>query len=551
MYHPRLSVPSVRLIHECRETLPRLAWCASVTEGAGVVRVMHGPWVETWLDGFCEGAWDGPFVAREFAEAQTFVGSGGRITASGVLFASSTNVMSQIFSLRDGDRLVVSNSLPFVLAQASDSLDLGHPHYYFDFVRHKRRGLTRPTWALRTARGNQVLLHHYTNVLVRADLSLSAQPKNVGAPPADFTSYRDLLQSGVERVFANAADGERGHRYRPLATLSQGYDAPAVAALAARAGCRRALVCRTPPGAHGEQREDGALVARYLGLDVTQYDRLRFRDLPDVPEAESCAGMAFGQYVHLATVPAELEGTLLLTGHPGDEVWSTDAAVALPHLLLPADRVPEAQSLKESRLRMGFLWFPVPWIGAYHKEAIHRITVSREMKPWSVSGGYNRPIARRIAEEAGVPRALFGHAKMATFITDLDRPSAMTSSGRRDFDEFCRARVPESMLRRDGLVPTLAERRGDRALRMAAWLEEALLRALRRLPRRVFLAALPLLWSGLRDRRNPLWRSVFLYTFHWGVERMCARYRVAVGPADAAEAPGRVVGRDRYGTIGC
>jgi hypothetical protein len=503
------------------------------------VHVIHGSWVETWRDGFCEGAWDGPFAARGFAEAETFVGSGGRLTADGVLFASSTSTMAQIYSLRAGDRLIVSNSLPFLLAQASDALDLGHPHYYFDFVRHERGGLTRPMSPIRTARGNQVLLHHYTNVLVRADLSWREQPKNLGMAPEDFNRYRELLQSGVTRVFANAADGERRHCYRPLATLSQGYDAPAVAALAARAGCRTALVCRTPPGSDGEPWEDGTLVASHLGLDVRQYDRLAFRALPDMPEAEFCAGMAFGRYAHLGAVETELEGTLLLTGHPGDDVWAPDAACALPHLLMPSDRVVEAQSLKEYRLRVGVLLFPVAWIGAYHKEAIRRITVSPEMKPWWVPGDYNRPIPRRLAEEAGVPRALFGQIKMATFLAPQDDPCAMTANGWRDFDEFCRTRVPDCLLRRGGAVPTLVGRRRDHALRIAATLEEASLRVLRRLPRRVFLAALPVLGLGLRDRRNPLWRSVFLYTFHWGVERVRARYLLQAGPAAAWAQGGR------------
>jgi hypothetical protein len=33
------------------------------------------------------------------------------------------------------------------------------------------------------------------------------------------------------------------------------------------------------------------------------------------------------------------------------------------------------------------------------------------MNPWSLGAGYDKPIARRLAEEAGVPRHLFGQAK--------------------------------------------------------------------------------------------------------------------------------------------
>jgi hypothetical protein len=38
------------------------------------------------------------------------------------------------------------------------------------------------------------------------------------------------------------------------------------------------------------------------------------------------------------------------------------------------------------------------------------------MRQWSIGGEYDRPIARRLAEEAGVPRHLFGQTKLATVV---------------------------------------------------------------------------------------------------------------------------------------
>ena len=38
------------------------------------------------------------------------------------------------------------------------------------------------------------------------------------------------------------------------------------------------------------------------------------------------------------------------------------------------------------------------------------------MQPWSIGGTYDRPIARRIGEEAGVPREAFGQTKLATVV---------------------------------------------------------------------------------------------------------------------------------------
>src|SRR5262245_8567104 len=268
----------MRFEYMCLNSLPRLAWCARIVAGSDVAEIIHGPWVETWQDGFCEGAWDGPFEEGRFAEAVTFTGSGGCAANGGILFAAPTNITSLIYTLRAGNRLLVSNSLVFLLTQTGDALDVDYPYYYFDFLQHKRCGLTRSTTAIRTAEQNQLYLHHYTNIFVRPDLSLCEQRKNLGTAPIDFAGYRDMLQFGVEQVFLNAAHASRKQRYRPLATLTQGYDAPAVAALAARAGCTQALAFRAPAVTQSEFEERGALLGGYLRLTVSEHDRFGFRN---------------------------------------------------------------------------------------------------------------------------------------------------------------------------------------------------------------------------------------------------------------------------------
>jgi hypothetical protein len=44
------------------------------------------------------------------------------------------------------------------------------------------------------------------------------------------------------------------------------------------------------------------------------------------------------------------------------------------------------------------------------------------MAPWRLRNGYDRPIPRRIAEEAGVPRPAFGQSKMGSVVL-FSRPS--------------------------------------------------------------------------------------------------------------------------------
>ena len=64
----------------------------------------------------------------------------------------------------------------------------------------------------------------------------------------------------------------------------------------------------------------------------------------------------------------------------------------------------------EFRLVVGFIQLPFPYLGARQMQDILEITESSEMDPWRLGNGYDRPISRRIAEEAGVPRQLFGQS---------------------------------------------------------------------------------------------------------------------------------------------
>jgi hypothetical protein len=68
-------------------------------------------------------------------------------------------------------------------------------------------------------------------------------------------------------------------------------------------------------------------------------------------------------------------------------------------------------SLMEYRLVAGFLQCPVPMIGGRQIADLRRLGRAAELAPWSIGGDYDRPVARRIIEEAGVPRDAFGTQK--------------------------------------------------------------------------------------------------------------------------------------------
>lgn len=65
----------------------------------------------------------------------------------------------------------------------------------------------------------------------------------------------------------------------------------------------------------------------------------------------------------------------------------------------------------EFRRNIGFAHVPIPYIMSTRMSEIRQIGNSPEMQPWSLGGDYDKPIARRIVEEAGVPRWMFGQVK--------------------------------------------------------------------------------------------------------------------------------------------
>jgi hypothetical protein len=408
----------VRLDFELIPNLPRLAWAARSRKGDPAVQVLHGPWLETRENCFFEGAWDGPFEDCRFDQAKTFAGSGGRLEGTGIVFAAPSHTYERLYSVHAGDDMFVSNSLAFLLALSGERLDPKYRHYYLDFLRHNREGIHVKEKRLRLAGPSFVELHDCCNLAVQPDLTTSRLEKPLGLPPTGYADYTAFLSRTAEQVFANAEDVARRWAYRPVTTLSQGYDTTAVSALAAKAGCREAVTFRRSNSKAGYVDDSGSQIGPYLGLRVTEYERTDYDRLPQNRDHEFYIEPD-GIDRSMVLMEEQLVGSLLLSGRFGERVWAYEPGV---HWGLPAYAGnPEFQvptgfklgglALFEFRLQTGFLHFPLACSGALRAPSIKAITESPAMKPWSVGGGYDRPIARRIAEEAGVPRHLFGQVK--------------------------------------------------------------------------------------------------------------------------------------------
>ena len=252
-------------------TLPRLVWCARLSKVNRVIEVFHGPWVETREARFFEGAWDGDFEVGEFERSTSLIGSGGFLQEGVPVFAAPTDMYVGLTTVRVEDALFVSNSTVFALAMAGDKPDVDYPDYYFDMIHLRRWGFRKLSIDLPTDSGNRLSIHQWENFVVRPDLSLECQRKPLAPKPADFADYSALLHETMKAVFVNGADATRKRPFRPISTLSQGYDSTASAAVAAQVGCREAITFVTDEPAPGKTDDSGREIGRCLGLQVTGY----------------------------------------------------------------------------------------------------------------------------------------------------------------------------------------------------------------------------------------------------------------------------------------
>jgi hypothetical protein len=499
------------------DNLPRLAWCAYLTKGKDSIVVRHGPWVETRDDCFFEGAWNGPFEEGRFDAADTFTGTGGRLTQDGSLFAAPSHPFERIYSVRMGEQLVVSNSWTFLLVSIDDQPDLGHADYYFD-LQHNFRGFRRIPATLRTQNGHAVSLIDARNLVVSAGLDIRYEAKRRSPEPQTYAQYVALLQTTVDLVIANAAHPGRGQRYRPVTMTSTGYDSTAVSALVAKAGCTEAVTYARLYQDGPDTGDDGSQIAQRLGMAVKTYARFEYRERADFPEAEFCIAGPIN-WGPLSAMEETLVGALLCTGAEG-YIRQHESSRTPPHriLLFGAPLFPTA-SIAEFRLRIGFVAFHVLNAALIHHKATRRITCSEEMRPWVLSSAdYNAPILRRLAEEAGVPRSWFGQKKRASAYSNLADPKMFSPASLADFTAFCRSNK----------LPTAKDSRWHTRwiARLSRRMAHDGSKVLGRLPFEFYLRLSPYTWWLYPKASHRLWRSPALYTFHWGFERTKERYQI-------------------------
>lgn len=390
--------------------LPKLAWFSRIDLVGGNVFVEHGDAVECNDDWMVEGVWDGPYSAGAFHRNSHLFGSGIRLDDGRVHIVSSCALVDRLVYCRDGEQLLVSNSLPLLLARTNARLIPRHD--YRVECRAIKNGLYKhdPTFRVDHPRIDHFYQLYYRGLVVeegRVWMTLDSPPRQF----TSFADYRAALVESIEAIVANYRDPKRRFPLADYGTLSNGYDSTTVACLVKDHGIREFFSYRG--GWNGETREcDTAPIAAGLGIEPIWLGGSAERIAEDERYMHAANPSGFQPpLLQMAThVARGGRPAVVFTGYHGDIVWglkpdgNDHSADIIRHDLSGLD-------LSEVRLKAGFVNVAVPFLFARSAPSIRAISRSREMDPWRLNNDYDRPICRRIVESGGVARHLFGVKK--------------------------------------------------------------------------------------------------------------------------------------------
>lgn len=401
----------LRIERVINEEFPVLAWVAKfVPYEPDSLTVWCGRLVECGPDFVVEGLWPGRFEDKAFDTSELFYGSGVRIGGNSVRFISSCSTVDRLWSHMDEGKISISNSLPCLLSSADIDL-ISDDNSYANAIETVVKG--RDCQKRFAVSKGQLRIHYFENLeLCDGALNVVAKAEHIDSFTT-FESYSEFLFETADRMGRNARDPARTWPVNVLSTISKGYDSPVASLMARRAGAKRAFTI-TSSRSLLPREDSGAQIAERIGLRCDKYinSRKKFRD-----ELWYWAANGSLQDMNFSLFEYPSGPSVIFTGFNGDMVWSRNSGSPPKDYLKRKDST--GLGFCEHRLVKGVIHCPVPFWGIRHMSDIKRISEAEEMKPWSVGGDYDRPVPRRIAEEEGIPRELFGQRKGATTVDEL------------------------------------------------------------------------------------------------------------------------------------
>jgi hypothetical protein len=392
-----MKLNSIKMAH-----WPKLAWVAKAKICDDTVKVFHGPMVEAGPDFCVEAVWADSFESGNFDMTDLVFGSGVRVRDDCVVFVSSGTTTDRLWYTSSSEEYYISNSLPAILSAAD--LTLVEDRNYWKDIRTVCRGLKHYRRSIPTQSGQEVNVVYVDNLSFDGrKLLIINKPDNAPSFTC-FDDYYRFLCSTAAKLAENSKSSVRKHRIDRLGSLSSGYDANAAAVIAKHAGCTQAVTVRQS-SSYWRGSDSGEPVAKYLGITCNEYSN-KAKEYPFEEAFWAVSGRAF--LVNWAQFEYPEPLCLFFTGCRGDTVWDYGVQNIPDPFSVPSVG---DMGMMEFRLIKGVFHCPVPFWGIRRVTEIRKISVSEEMRPWSFGGRYNRPIARRILEQAGVPRGAFAEKK--------------------------------------------------------------------------------------------------------------------------------------------
>lgn len=398
----------MKLKYSINKNIPKLAWYAEICKGQDTVIVECGDNIEYNEEWFVEGAWCGDFREGAFTNDIFFLGTGAILRGDTICFATPGHTLERIYIIKSNGKLALSNSLSFVLERMQASLDFDYLEYEKAFhsilngldVYQKKIPLSdkeKELWAL-----------YYCNIEVDSKLNVKLSNKRKTPMFASFTEYYQSLLNDLQKLKENIQAEERKIKYGIVTTISSGYDSAACAVVAKKMGCDIAV---TFTGSEKYVSDDGSDIARKLGYSVVvKKNAEAYKTSNKLVEAEYIAGGELGTGIVFSAFDEEFKNNLVLIGEGGDHIWDRNAH-DVNDVVRFSDELYSGTTLIEPRLRLGYIYLPLPMYCATSWSSIYAISNSSEMKKWSLQNNYDRPIPRRIVEEAGIKRKDFGVGK--------------------------------------------------------------------------------------------------------------------------------------------
>lgn len=401
------------------------------------------------------------------------------------------------------------------MTMADERLKPDYPFYYFDFIRCYRTGLRQRNQGIKTLDNLKVTFHDCHNIDIRNSKIIQQQMRDFGRAPMSFDEYHKIMLDTTRHVFSNAADPARHVRYKPLASISTGYDSPATSVLSADAGCEDAFTFRRSNANDSSiyQDDNGQFIARQLGLNCEVHDRINLCDArPDLLKLHF--QNPFGSIVSSMDQASDLLlNRIFVTGRHGEHFWSLDPARSLPWYQEPTARKTLVQNTLEFRLDRGYIDFHLPYTCGVFAPSLLKISRSDEMAAFRIGGNYDRPIPRRIVEQAGVSREQFGLEKKGG-AEDIPALCTFSEESKTDFNAFYETYVPDSIIN--------TQRHSKRG--RFGYYEHGFSHGLDRWLRTQYgLRTISEYVLGFRNHQRRY--SPYLYAFHWGFEFVAERYR--------------------------